>query len=106
MMLMPLPQPGTSGTPYFTGKNVSEFLKAWENLCEDYGVSSADQLRKLPRYCARLIGRYIETIPECQAKDWGGLKTGLASRVSTRRCRPTNGKIELPGSIQESETKP
>src|SRR3954449_12346041 len=68
-MLMPLPQPGTPGAPYFTGKNVSEFLKTWENLCKDYQVSSADQLRKLPRYCARLIGLYIETIPEYQTKD-------------------------------------
>ena len=76
-MLMPLPQPGTSGAPHFTGKNVSEFLKTWENLCEDYGVTSADQLKKLPRYCTRLIGRYIETIPEYQTKEWDSLKTIL-----------------------------
>jgi hypothetical protein len=76
-IFMPLPQPGAAGTPHFTGKNVSKFLKAWEHLCGDYGVSLADKLEKLPRYCDQLIGDYIETIPEYQAKDWNGLKKRL-----------------------------
>jgi hypothetical protein len=76
-IMMPLPQPNTAGMPHFTGKNISEFLRTWENLCEDYGVSEADRLRKLPRYCDRLIGMYVETIPEFQDKDWEGLKKVL-----------------------------
>ena len=74
---MPLPQPNTPGAPLFNSKNISEFLKAWENFYKDYLVSEADRLRKLPRYYSRLIRIYIETIPEYEKKDWDGLKTVL-----------------------------
>ena len=75
--LVPPPKPGTPGAPFFTGKNVSEFIKTWENMCEDYRLSAADQHRKLPRYCDRLIRFKVETLPEYKAKDWQGLKKAM-----------------------------
>jgi hypothetical protein len=68
-MMIPLPQPNSPGAPRFIGKNISEFLKTWENLCEDYMVTPADRLRKLPRYCDRMISLYVETIPEYKEKN-------------------------------------
>jgi hypothetical protein len=76
-MMMPLSQSNTPGASLFNSKNVSEFLKTWENLCEDYLVNDVNRLRKLPRYCSRLIRLYVETIPEYERKDWEGLKTVL-----------------------------
>jgi len=37
-------------------------------------VSATDRLRKLPKYCDKLIGLYVETIPQFQEKNWDRFK--------------------------------
>ena len=32
----PLSSPGISGSPFFSGSNISDFLEAWEYFCEDF----------------------------------------------------------------------
>ena len=33
VIVQPMPAPGTVGTPYFTGQNVSQFIEQYERLC-------------------------------------------------------------------------
>ena len=33
VMVQPMPTPGTAGSPYFTGQNVSQFIEQYERLC-------------------------------------------------------------------------
>jgi hypothetical protein len=35
VMVQPMPAPGTVGTPYFTGQDVSQFIEQYERLCAD-----------------------------------------------------------------------
>ena len=67
---MTMPQPGTPGTPFFQGKNVSEFLSRYEDMCEDYHVGNNEKIRRLPRYCDMLIGQTIESLPDFVERRW------------------------------------
>lgn len=33
--------PGTLGTPFFDGRNITDFLEQYKDLCADYRLSSA-----------------------------------------------------------------
>ena len=68
--VMTMPQPGTPGTPFFQGKNVSEFLSRYEDMCEDYHVGNNERIRRLPRYCDMLIGQTIESLPDFVERRW------------------------------------
>jgi formate-dependent nitrite reductase cytochrome c552 subunit len=48
---MPLPALRTSGASKFKGKNVTNFLEAFNDMCENHGVREADKLKKVSRYC-------------------------------------------------------
>ena len=37
----PMPMVGSVGAPFFGGKNVTEFLDRFEDLCVDYGVATS-----------------------------------------------------------------
>jgi len=43
VMVQPIPAPGTAGTPYFAGQNVSQFIKQYERLCTQYRVTSMEK---------------------------------------------------------------
>jgi hypothetical protein len=36
MFCIPMPLPGTQGSPMFKGANVTEFLERYKDLCSDY----------------------------------------------------------------------
>ena len=71
--VMTMPQPGTPGTPFFQGKNVSEFLSRYEDMCEDYHVGNNEKIRRLPRYCDMLIGQTVESLPDFVERRWAQL---------------------------------
>lgn len=71
--LMTMPQPGTAGIPYFEGKNITEFLTRYEDMCEDYHVKTAEKIRRLPRYCEMLIGQTISSLEEFTDRRWDAL---------------------------------
>ena len=64
MLYMPMPPPGTLGSPMFEGANVSEFLERYEDLCSDYRVSEGDKLARLPRYCIQPVAETIKSLKE------------------------------------------
>jgi len=56
VMVQPMPAPGTAGTPYFAGQNVSQFIERYERLCTRYCVTSKEKHQGLLKYCNYWIG--------------------------------------------------
>jgi hypothetical protein len=79
MFHMPMPPPGTLGSPMFEGANVTEFLERYEDLCSDYKVSDEDKLARLPRYCIQPVAETIWSLKEWKTKDYVALKKTLLS---------------------------
>ena len=101
-MLGPMPQPLAQGSPHFSGKNISEFLKAYENLCDDWEVSGLDRVRKVVRYCDRLLGTYIENVDSYIEKDWDRLKKDLLREY---RSTDVDQQMESVGFLQRLKSK-
>ena len=80
---MPMPYPGTPGTPYFDGRNVTDFLDRFSDLCADYKLSDEEKMRRLPRYCDMRIGQSIETIREWRDRDWKQFRTPLCEEYES-----------------------
>lgn len=40
-MVLTMAYPGTLGTPFFDGRNITDFLEQYKDLCADYRLSSA-----------------------------------------------------------------
>ena len=56
-MLMPVSR--ASDALWFKEKNVTDFLKAFNNMCNDYSIESVKQLKKIYCYCKRYMYKYI-----------------------------------------------
>ena len=72
--LVGMPYPGTPGTPYFDGQNVTDFLNRFSDLCADYKLPNTERIKKLPRYCDVQIGQLIEATREWKDRNWEGLR--------------------------------
>ena len=48
-----------SDASWFKEKNITDFLKAFDNMCDDYSIGSVKQLKKVCYYCKRHICKYI-----------------------------------------------
>jgi hypothetical protein len=69
-MVQPMPAPGTVGTPYFVGQNVSQFIEQYERLCARHHVTSEEKHQGLLEYYDYWIGIWIQSLPEFIAGDW------------------------------------
>ena len=65
-----MPRPGQPGALSFDGKGISDFLKDWNNECDEYGLSGTQKCKKLPRYCDKEIGEAIEKLQGYIDGDW------------------------------------
>jgi len=70
VMAQPMPAPGTPGTPYFTGQNVSQFIEQYERLCVRHHVTDNEKHQGLPEYCDYWIGTWIRSLPEFAIGNW------------------------------------
>lgn len=59
-----MPYPGTTGTPYFKGANITSFLDRYEDLCSECGLRTDEMINRLPRYCEMMIEQTVEIIKE------------------------------------------
>ena len=91
--IMPLPYPGAPGSPFFDGANVTEFLERYENMCEDYRVSLAEKIRRLPLYGEMFTARHVKSVIGFSGSDWTKISKelkkeykdqDLAQQVSSR----------------------
>src|SRR5947209_19955539 len=73
----PMPLAGSPGAPYFDGHNITECLERYEDLSEEHGLSAADMLRRVNRYCEISIGRTIVLMTEYVDGNWARLKAAL-----------------------------
>ena len=51
-----MPYPGTPGTPFFEGSNVTDFLDRYEQMCTDFRVEAKEKIKRLLWYCEMFIG--------------------------------------------------
>src|SRR5579859_6144928 len=65
-----MPRPGEAGALFFDKTNVSEFLKRWEEECEEVGYTDAQKCVKLPAYCAEDTRIVIRNLKGYEEKSW------------------------------------
>lgn len=56
----PAPEPGTTGAPFFTGRDVSKFVTQWEGFCRKYLMTAEEFFVRLTDYSEESIGVLIE----------------------------------------------
>ena len=54
--IITMPYPGTPGTPFFEGSNVTDFLDRYEQMCTDFRVEAKEKIKRLLWYCEMFIG--------------------------------------------------
>jgi len=65
-----MPRPGEAGALYFDKANVTEFLRRWEEECEEVGYTDQQKCTKLPAYCAEDIRIAIKSMVGYEIKSW------------------------------------
>ena len=96
-MVQPMPAPGTVGTPYFVGQNVSQFIEQYEQLCARYRVMGIEKYQGLPEYCDYWIGMWIRSLPEFTAGNWTELVRKLRAEY---RAEDYHRRIETRDFIE------
>jgi hypothetical protein len=77
-VMHPLPLLGTPGAPSaFDGRNVSTFIRKFEAMCNNFGVSNCNKARRIPEYCDDDVARDVESFATWKTGDWDGLKTDM-----------------------------
>ncbi|KAF7502513.1 hypothetical protein GJ744_005634 [Endocarpon pusillum] len=102
---VPLPAPGAPGAPCFVGKNVTDFLETFDNLCDDHGVVEADRLKKVVRYCEFKTREYVQTLIDDE-EGWESFKKQLKEeyeKEDIHQQRQTRIFLERLCSIKREE---
>src|SRR5579859_2772581 len=102
-----MPRPGEAGTLFFDKTNVSEFLKRWEEECEEVGYTDAQKCVKLPAYCAEDTRIAIRNLKGYEEKSWAKM-CGEMKDLFQAHDRPLYTKEylnELVGKGQGSDLK-
>ena len=72
-----MPRPRQPGALCFDGKGVSEFLRRWDNECDDFGYDDKRKCRRLPDYCSPEVELTIKLMDEHLQEDWVVLQREL-----------------------------
>lgn len=76
-LAIPMPQPGVLGLPWFTGPNITRFVKGYANMCTDYWLTREDMIRCILWYCDDVVAQNICSLPEYKGGDWSELVEAL-----------------------------
>ncbi len=68
-----IPFPHTSEAPLFTGTNVTDFLKRFEDMATDCWLSDDRKMQRVQKYCEFGIAQRIQELDSYEEKDWKGL---------------------------------
>ncbi len=68
-----MPLPHTPRAFLFTGTNVTDFFKRFEDMATDYGLSDDRKVRRVQKYCEFGIAQRIQDLDSYEEKDWKGL---------------------------------
>ncbi|KAJ3474666.1 hypothetical protein NLI96_g12331 [Meripilus lineatus] len=66
----PIPQPGTTGAPFFEGKYPSDFLDSFETVARHAGYQDVDLPGMVHRYCKPSVRDVISNDPVFAGNDW------------------------------------
>ena len=79
-----MPYPGTPGSPFFEGANVSEFLEKFENMCDNYQMAAFEKIRRLSWYCEIFTARHVRSVIGFLGLDWTKICTNLKKEYKDR----------------------
>ena len=65
---------------WFKGKNITDFLKAFNNMCDDHSIESIEQLKKVCYYCERYIHKYVCSLVDLKKNNWESFKKLLIKK--------------------------
>lgn len=103
--VMPMPNPKVPGSPFFEGDNISYFLKKFENMCEDYQMSTSEKIRCLPWYCEMFIARHVRSVGFSRL-DWIKISTNLKKKYKNRNiAQQISSRIYLEAFKDKPRTK-
>jgi len=74
-----MPRPGQPGALHFDNTNITEFLRCWNNECEDFGLTDPQKCTRLPDYCTPDTKDTIELLFGYNDKNWTTLQSELKS---------------------------
>jgi hypothetical protein len=97
-----MPYPGSPGTPYFDGYNVTEFLERFSDLCSDYALEEGEKIRRLPRYCDVLNEQYVKSVIDTNLNGWKSLVKTLRRDY---KDRDLNQQIHSIGYLESFKDK-
>ena len=66
---MTMPYSGIPKTPYFDGRNVTDFLNRFSDLCADYKLLNQEKIKRFSWYCDMKISQSIKSIWEWKDQD-------------------------------------
>ncbi len=69
MFRIVIPLPYIPGALLFTETNVTDFLKRFENMATDYGLSDDRKVRRVQKYCEFDIVQRIQDLDSYEEKD-------------------------------------
>ncbi|KAI5284247.1 hypothetical protein KEM52_002994, partial [Ascosphaera acerosa] len=72
-LVYPMPQPGFIGALLFSGEDVMQFLRRYEQQAADHKLSDAVAVARLPEYCTRNVRDWIKSLPEYSKGDFKGV---------------------------------
>src|SRR5579859_75902 len=102
-----MPRPGEAGALFFDKTNVTEFLKQWEEECDEVGYTDAQKCVKLPAYCVKDTQIAIRNLKGYEEKSWAKM-CGEMKDLFQAHDRPLYTKEylnELVGKGQGSDLK-
>jgi len=70
-------RPNSAGALSFDGTGVSEFLRRWNNECDDCGFTESQKCSRLPDYCNSDIKEVVELLDGYTSGSWETLQTEL-----------------------------
>ena len=50
------------GSLFFEGANISKFLERFENMWDNYRMSTSEEIRRLPWYCKMFTARHVRSV--------------------------------------------
>ena len=68
-----MPLPSAPSSPCFNGRNISNFLKRFSDLCRKYELTDMQRIAKLPHYCEIHIAKLIKTMRTWRKGNWDEL---------------------------------
>lgn len=103
LYVTPMPYPGSPGSPFFEGANVSEFLERFEDMCDDYRMSTSEKIRRLPWYCEIFTARHIKSVIGFSGLDWAKICTNLKKEY---KDQDLTQQISSPAYLEAFKDKP